>query len=75
MDRISDIQMFQELSDVAKLSFLIDNPLPFGKGKESYVGKIQFISDSFIGLKTIGNPRITHLIVRPELIVSIWAYK
>ena len=58
-----------------KVSLLLDNPKPGSQEKESYVGKIRLITDDFILLDTEGNTRISSLIVRPSMILSVWVYK
>jgi hypothetical protein len=60
-----------------KLSILIDNPLPdhIGKGKESYVGKIFGIDKDFVVLDLIHNPRLSKIIIRKSLILSVWIYR
>lgn len=40
-----------------KVSILVDNPKPNKEEKESYVGKIKFVTEDFIYLETVGNER------------------
>ena len=59
-----------------KISILVDNPLPDGSGcKESYVGKIEEEIEDFIFLSTPRNTKISLLIIRKRMILSIWIYK
>ena len=60
-----------------KVSILINNPLPehVGKGYESYVGKVHSVNSEFVALDLIHNTRLSKIIVRKSLILSVWIYR
>ncbi len=60
-----------------KISLLINNPLPLkmGGGKESYVGILEEVVGDFLLLHTPNNKRISLLVVRKKMVLSIWVYK
>ena len=61
-----------------KISILVDNPLPQHKGcgKESYTGYPLSADDGFLWLDTSGNnSRIDAIIIKTDMILSIWIYK
>lgn len=59
-----------------KVSILLNNPKPNKIEYESYVGRVvAIVDDDFLFIDMQGNDRIKALIVRKELILSIWIYK
>lgn len=60
-----------------KISILIDNPLPssVGNGKESYVGTIREIDKDYIYLDLVHNERLSKIILKKSVILSIWVYR
>ena len=60
-----------------KVSILIDNPLPerVGKGKESYVGIPIAFEKGFLFIRTDDNNRLWGIVVKTDLILSVWIYR
>jgi hypothetical protein len=65
------------IKDKRKISILVDNPLPQhkGEGKESYTGYPVSVKDGFLWLGTPDNSRIDAIVIRLEMVLSIWIYK
>ena len=60
-----------------KISVLIKNPLPDGSGRnESYVGILIGEKDGFLILDMLKhNDKLDTVIIRLEMILSVWVYK
>jgi hypothetical protein len=69
---------FEKLKkDGMKISILVDNPLPqyIGEGKESYVGLISSFTDDFLVLALPDSKRLYAIVIKWEMIVSLWIYR
>ena len=58
------------------VSILVDNPLPkeFGERKESYFGRIDAIDKNFVFMILTRNNKISAILIRKSIILSIWIY-
>ena len=65
------------IKEKKKISILVDNPLPEhkGKGKENYTGYVGFATKDFLWLNTPDNNRIDAILIKMEMVLSIWIYK